>query len=289
MDENGRKKKSAFPLVLFVLLIIVVSAIISLNRYKSGQPDEKADSRTMATPTTETGVYEPIEAERGIFMHCGNSMRPAAEVLAAEFQERYGIGVRLNFGGSSELLSSIELGEIGDIYLPHDPYAELLEEKGLLDHYEVVGYLEPVIIVPKGNPQDIEAMSDLVTRDLRISLPDRRYATAGRLVNEAFEDMGLHEEMEENLAMEGRSHGDVAQALIWEHVDAAMVWNFIGFFYEDKLDMVYPPDVDFPEVRVTLCLLKNAQDPEAAKKFMELATSDFGRSVFMKYGYIVED
>ncbi len=289
MDENVRKKKPAFLVVLLVLLSVAALAIISLTRFPSGQPAEKADARTAATPATETGVYEPIDAEREIFMHCGNSMRPAAEVLAAEFQERYGIGVRLNFGGSSELLSSIELGEIGDLYLPHDPYAELLEEKGLLDHYEVVGYLEPVIIVPKGNPQGIETMRDLVTPDLRISLPDRRYATAGRLVNEAFEEMGLHGEMEENLAMEGRSHGDVAQALIWGHVDAAMVWNFIGYFYADKLDMVYPQDVDFSEVRVTLCLLNNAQDPEAAKKFMELATSDFGRSVFMKYGYIVED
>lgn len=289
MTESKQSNKLAHPAVLFAVFVFFIAAIFILGRFNSEQPDGDADTWTEATPTTDTGVYEPIDAEREIFLHCGNSMRPAAEVLAAEFQERYGIGVRLNFGGSSELLSSIELGETGDLYLPHDPYAEILEEKGLLDHYEVVGYLEPVIIVPEGNPDGIKTMRELATRDLRISLPDRRYATAGQLVNKAFEEMGLTEEMEKNLTMEGRSHGDVAQALIWGHVDAAMVWNFIGYFYDDKLDMIYPPDTDFSEVRVTLCLLSNAQDREAANKFMELATSDFGRSVFKRYGYIVED
>ncbi len=237
------------------------------------------------TPVDPDAEEAARDADRELFIHCGNSMRPAAEALAEEFEERYGIGVRLNFGGSADLLSSIELGQRGDLYLPHDPYAELLEEKGLLEYYEVVGHIEPIIVVPPGNPDGIETMEDLATRDLSVAIPDPRYATAGQLIHEAFEEMGLLEEFQNNVAMEARGHNEVALALVSGHVDAAMVWSFIATSYQDQLDMVRPPDVSFPEKRVTLCLLTHAVDRDAAEKFMELATSETGQRIFEELGY----
>ncbi len=79
----------------------------------------------------------------------------------------------------------------------------------------------------------------------------------------------------------------MALSLFYGHVDAGMVWNFIATFYEDRLDVI-PVDHDFPEIRVTLCMLNHAQDREAAEKFMRLATSEFGREVFADKGYIVK-
>ncbi len=281
--DNDTAAKRLDPLTI---TIAVVAAGLLALWFARGSDEPATDSWTGATPTPfETDVFEPMDADREIVVHCGNSMRPAAEALAAEFQRRHGIGVRFNFGGSSELLASIELARRGDLYLPHDPYAEILEEKGLLDHYKVVGYLEPIIIVPPGNPHNITAMRDLATPDLRIAHPDARYATAGKLVRDAFEEMGLLDELKANMAMEGRSHNDVALALLGGHVDVAVVWNFISTFYEDRLEAIAPPDVEFPEIRVTLCLLTHTQDREAAEKFMALATSEFGREVFRRHGY----
>ena len=223
-----------------------------------------------------------------LFVHCGNSMRPAAEALAAEFEKRYGIPVRLNFGGSADLLASIELGQRGDLYLPHDPYAEMLDEKGLLDYYEVVGHIEPILIVPKGNPAGIEKMEELATRDLAVALPDARYATAGKLIEEAFEKKGLLDRLRANVAMEARGHNEVALALVSGHVDAAMVWSFIATSYKDRVDMIRPPDADFPRKRVTLCLLTHARNRQAAEQFIKLATSEFGRQVFRERGYLLD-
>jgi len=283
---SKRKKTVKTTAVLAAAAVICLAVLAACDRV-----DEvpEWDTTTEATPTPyETGVFERIDAERELIVHSGNSMRPGAEALAAEFQRRYGIAIRFNFGGSAELLSSIELGQIGDLYLPHDPYAEMLEEKGLLERYEVVGYLEPVIVVPKGNPAGVGSMRELATRDLDVGLPDARYATAGRLVKEAFEDMGLLDELEANISMEGRSHNDVALGVLGGHLDAAMVWNFIATHYEDRLDTVEDLDVEFPEIRVTLCLLTHARDKEAAGKFMEFAVSETGQEIFEKYGYIVD-
>ncbi len=223
-----------------------------------------------------------------LIVHVGKSMRPAAEALAGEFEKRYeGIEVRLNFGGSSDLLAAIELGQIGDLYMPHDPYAEILDEKGLLDYYEVVGHLEPVIIVPNGNPLEIKTLNDLAARGLKLSARDARYSTSGAMLQKAFTELGLKEEFENNLEMHGACHNDVALAVVDGHVDAGVVWNYIAVLYKDRVDMVIPHDANFDSQRITLCMLTHVQNRDAAEKFIDLATSEFGQKVFEERGYSV--
>lgn len=274
---------------LFALLAVsVLFAAASCRRAEdaAAPPDAEYDHATGATPTPyDTGVFEPLaEADRTIIVHCGNSMRPATEALAAAFQKVHGIGVQFNFGGSSELIASIELGQKGDLYIPHDPYAVMLAEKGLLDRYEVMGYLEPIIIVPPGNPKGIESLRDLAQPGLKVGMPDPRYATAGKLALEAFEKLGIAEQVQANMRMEGRSHNDVAVGVKHGHMDAGLVWNFIARFYEGRLERV-APGVEFPETRVTLCLLTTAQDKEAAEKFMEFASTEHAKKLFELHGY----
>jgi len=284
--DEGNKRKATTAAVGAVALVAVVGLLGLWCGVAPGRREvPEREPGVMAPGEVDT---QPDEAGRELFIHCGNSMRPAAEALAAEFEKRYDIPMRLNFGGSADLLASIELGQRGDLYLPHDPYAEMLEEKGLLEYYEVVGHIEPIIIVPRGNPAGIETMAELATRDLAVALPDARYATAGKLIEAAFEKKGLLGRLRANVAMEARGHNEVALALVSGHVDAAMVWSFIATSYKDRVDMIRPPDADFPRKRVTLCLLTHARNRQAAEQFMKLATSEFGRQVFTERGYLLD-
>ena len=269
-----------------LLFAALLMPALSCRRADEPAPEAtEADATSQATPTPfDTGVFEPLDAERTIIVHSGNSMRPAAEAVAAAFQHYHGIGVQFNFGGSAELIASIELGQKGDLYIPHDPYAEMLDEKGLLDRYEVVGYLEPIIIVPPGNPKGISSLGDLAAKGLRIGLPDPRYATAGKLVVEALEDLGLADKVLPNVRMEGRSHNDVAVSVLHGHMDAGMVWNFIARYYKGRLERVNS-GYAFPETRVTLCLLTTAEDKEAAETFMKFATNEHSLRLFKELGY----
>ena len=286
MKQNQQNRRpGAASAIIGALALMLTAGLFALTGCEVADGPMDPETPADRSPGVEEDIPTPGRSDRQLFIHCGNSMRPAAEALAAEFESRYDIGVRLNFGGSADLLSSIELGQRGDLYLPHDPYAEMLDEKGLLEYYEVVGHIEPIIIVPKGNPGGIETMADLAARDLKVAVPDARYATAGQLIVEAFEEMGLLDEFQANVAMEARGHNEVAMALVSGHVDAAMVWSFIATSYKDRVDMIIPPDADFPEKRVTLCLLTHAQDRDAAEKFMELATSEAGQAIFEELGY----
>ncbi len=248
-------------------------------------PAPGADALTGATTVLDGEDFVTLDAAaREIVIHCGTSMRPAAERIARYFQQRHNIAVRFNFGGSSELLAGIELGRIGDLYICHDPYADRIDEKGLLARAATVGYLEPVIIVPPGNPGAIAGLADLARPGLKVGLPDARFATAGRLIQQALGEMGIEPDVRANLRLETRGHNDMALALTSGHIDVGMAWNFIAFYYAGRLEQV-PAGVAFPETRVTVCLLTSAQDVEAAELFMAMAQSPQGVAVFEEMGY----
>ena len=245
-------------------------------------------TREGKAPATSGEDQEPafvtIEAARHIMIHCGNSMRPVAERLGKQFQDEQGIAVRFNYGGSPELLSAIELGNQGDLYICHDPYAARLDEKGLLERAVAVGHLEPVLIVPSGNPQGIHALEDLARPGLRIGLPDPRFSTAGEMVAGALVDRDLEASVRPNVRLETRGHNELALAVTAGHIEAAVAWNFIAAHYKGQVEPL-PTGVDFPEIAVTICLLTHTQDREAAELFMEMAASPEGRQVFREMGY----
>ena len=250
-------------------------------------PDKASpDGETSATPLEQMSRFSRIQADREVVVHCGNSMRLAMEWIASEFQKRYGIAVIFNFGGSSELLPLIEMGGQGDLYICHDPYAEILDEKNLLVDYTVIGHLEPVLLVEKGNPQGISGLADLGREGLRLATVDPRYATAGKMIDEVLERKDWGGEVRKNIAIEARSHSDAALSLITGHVDAAAVWNFLTALYPEQVEEV-DIGVEFDdEIRVTLVRLTTSKNHEEAEKFMEFAASDFAKKIFAHYGYI---
>ncbi len=266
---------------LFAAALILM---VSCGGDNERQP--RRDAYTGATPLQEMSRFTRIDSDREVVVHCGNSMRLAMEWIASEFQQRHGIAVVFNFGGSSELLPLIEMGGRGDLYICHDPYAEILDDKGLLDRYTVVGRLEPILLVPRGNPRNISGLADLGRDNLRLATVDPRYATAGKMIEAALERENWGEDVKGNIVVEARSHADAALALTTGHVDAAAVWNFVAALYPEELEQV-DIGVEFPEkTRVTLVRLTTSENHEEANKFMEFATSDFARKVFAHYGYI---
>jgi len=231
-------------------------------------------------------TLRPAAKLRSIQVFCGTSMRPAVEEIAAEYQKREGTFVELSYGGCEALFPQIKLMKKGDLFVCHDPFGDKLKAEGLLDRIQPVGYLEPTIIVPKGSKKEIHSLKDLVTQKLRIGTTDPRFATCGEMVEDKLREHGWAESYEKqpNFVLQSRSHGDVATALITGQLDAGIVWNFIACQFNDKVDQV-PTGEEFPETRVTTCLLSCSQNRDAAGKFLDLAGSDFGRQVFAHYGY----
>ncbi len=277
MNKQASRLILGFGLVAFAGLVV----------WRQRAPETAAmDGQTGATPLAQMSRFSRLKADREVVVHCGNSMRLAMEWIAAEFQKRHGIAVVFNFGGSSELLPLIEMGGIGDLFVCHDPYAKILEDKNLLVDYTVVGHLKPVLLVKKGNPHNITALADLGRDGLRLATVDPRYATAGKMIEKALDREDWGKAVRKNVVIEARSHSDAALSLITGHVDAAAVWNFLTPLYPEQAEQV-DIGVDFDEqVRVTLVSLTTSKNHQEAETFMTFATSEFAKKVFAHYGYV---
>lgn len=271
------------PLLVPVVAVAAIAALFAW--FRSARPHADRDATTQATPYEQQSAFSTIRSNREVIFHCSNSMRLAMEWIAAEFQRRENIAVVFNYGGGSELLPLIELGNRGDLFLCHDPYEARLKEKGLLADSIVIGRLRPVILVPKGNPNGIRGLADLGRTGLRIATVDRRYATAGKMTHAALDREPWGEAVRANIAIESRGHSDAALAVTTGHADAAVVWNFLAALYADQLDKI-ECGVEFPEeIRVTLCKLISAENHEETAKLMEFAQSDYANRVWTYYGY----
>ena len=217
-------------------------------------------------------------------IYCGTSMRNAAEELAREFQKQAGNAVEFDFGGSETLLPKLEIAKSGDLFVTHDPFADNLAQKGLLERYEAVGCLVPVLVTAKGNPLQLRTLADLAKPGLRLGLMDARYSTCGQMVRERLAARGLADSAGANVKVEKRSHQDLAQDVALGALDAVLVWNFCGVLNRERVDTVWLDD-PFPETHVTVCLLKCASQRAAAERFLALCASENGRAVFARHGY----
>lgn len=219
-----------------------------------------------------------------LYIYCGTSMRGAAEELARDFEKQAGGAVEFDFGGSETLLPKLEIARSGDLFVTHDPFAENLTRKGLLERYEVAGFLVPVLVTAKGNPRQLRSLADLAKPGVRLGMMDARYSTCGQMVRERLAARGLAGSVGANVKVEKRSHQDLAQDVALDALDAVLVWNFCGLLNRERVDTTWLDD-PFPETRVTVCMLKCARERAAAERFLALCASENGRAVFARHGY----
>lgn len=234
------------------------------------------------------GLVLIAKQERAVlFVHCGSSMRPAAEALAREVQRQLGIATVFNFGGSETLLPTITTSRRGDLFICHDPFPRDLKAVDLVADEAVVGRLVPVLVMTRARAGEFRSLSDLVKPGLRIGMLDARYATCGKMVEDALRQRGILDAVQANVKVVSRSHGDLAMAVELGSLDVATVWNFAAKLKEGTLAACAVSD-PMPEVRVVFCRLSCAMAPEAAGRFLDVARSPTGLEIFRRFGYTAD-
>jgi len=245
------------------MTVILITTLILVTFLGCGKGEKKASS---------------------LFIHCGSSMSTPIQEIGKQFKEKFGVNLEYNFAGNEALLPQIELTRRGDLFVCHDPYADFLAEKGLLDEENVVGYLAPVLVVSKGNPQKITSLKDLTRPGIRVALGDPRFQTCAEMVHKRLKEKGIEDSVMKNVVLESRSHQELGNAVKLGAADAAVVWNFIAVMNSDALDPIWTED-KYPEIKVHICLLSCSTNQELGRKFLQFASSDESKEIFRKYGY----
>jgi molybdate transport system substrate-binding protein len=207
------------------------------------------------------------------------------EELARAFERETKIATELSFGQSEDLLPAIKAHKAGDVFVSHDPFRDYVDKAGSLLSAAQVGYVAPVLVVPKGNPARVKSLDDLARPGLKVALPDPKYSTCGQMLSKLLEKKGLKDKITANA--DGaifRSHSETGTALKLGQRQAGVMWNGVAYTFRDSLEVVATPYEYDEVIRVWVIGLSYTKNETEVTRFMEFAKKE-GPAIFAKYGY----
>ena len=232
------------------------------------------------------------EKQESITAFCGSASKPAMEEAAQVFEETTGIKVYLNFSGSGTMLSQMKVSESGDLYIPGSPdYMSIAEKDGVVypDSVKIVSYLVPAILVPAGNPINIQSLLDLASPGIEIGIGNPQSVCVGLYAYEVFEYNNLLSEIKPNIVTHAESCSKAASLVALKSVDAILGWRVFAEWH-DTIDVVYLEPEQVPRLSyIPGAISTYTEDRENAQIFLDFLVSPRGQEIFSKWGYIATE
>jgi molybdate transport system substrate-binding protein len=231
-----------------------------------------------ALPTTATA------ASGEVTVFAGSSLTEAFTEMGAAFKvDNPQANVTFNFAGSGDLVTQIKEGAPADLFVSADDS----NMTKLSDAGEAVG--EPVsiatntmeIIVEKGNPKAITGVADLANSNLIVVLCADT-VPCGKSAAKVLQAAGV---TVTPASLEDKVKGVVTKVSAGE-ADAGIVYVTDVLAVSDAAAGVeIPADINVVN-NYPMVLTKESPNPTAAKAFMDFVTSDAGRAILAKYGFL---
>lgn len=232
------------------------------------------------------GCDGPTETT-ALLWYCGAGIRPPAAELAATFSKRHGVTIDCDFAGSEMLLSRIKLSGTGDLYMPGDVhYVQQAEQAGLVSKTQTACYFVPIILIQKGNPKNILALSDLIRPGIKVGLGDPKACAIGRKCAKIFAKNGISEEqLDQNVTFRSLTVNELGDKVKLGSLDAVIVWDAVAAYFADSTQVVPIPREQNVISTVAVAVLKSSPHPELAAEFLDFVASDEGKAILEKHHY----
>ena len=238
------------------------------------------------------GTGHRQDLPQSLVLYCAAGMYPPVAEVVKEYQEQFGVTVRVQYGGSGTLLSNLRAAEAGDLYLAADTsYIEAARRQGLLAETIPLAILHPVIASAKGNPKKIQSAGDLLRDDVRVALGNSDAASIGKQTQIAMTRAGLWDRLQQAVQSRGvfkPTVNDVANDIKIGTVDAGVIWDSTAKQYPE-LEIAAPltEDPNFV-LEVQIAVLRGSRQPTEALRFARyLSARDKGLKAFEQHRYTI--
>jgi molybdate transport system substrate-binding protein len=232
------------------------------------------------------------ETSRELTVCAASSLREAFEGLVAEFERLHaGTTVHLNLAGSQELRTQIEHLARADVFASADlRHMAALEKAGLVGKPAVFARNEPVIVVPKGNPAKIRALTDLPkTKRLVVGAME---VPIGRYTMEIFDAAGnkygaeLRAKLEASVVSRELNVRQVLAKVALGEADAGIVYRTDAMAAKDQVEVVTIPSELNAIAQYPIAVIKAAPQPELAAAWTALVLSPAGQRRLVAAGFL---
>lgn len=225
---------------------------------------------------------EPAGTSLTVF--CAAGLKQPVEQIAAAFEKETGTAVRLQFGGTSTLLTQLRVAKQGDLFIAADDGALADARKQDLTREELRLVQQwPVIAVAKGNPKQIKDLESLLAADVKLALANPEAASISKVTKKL---LGARwDTLAAKAAVMKPTVMDVAADLSLGSVDAAVIWNSTVPQFE-KLEAIEVPELQKHAEFATAAVLSSSADPALALRFARyLNAPEKGAATFEKSGF----
>jgi len=262
--------KAALVIVLAALVVCVI-AVVVLELVATSRLDQGKE------PLVVLATWE---------------IKPALEQIAESYEAVTGQRVDLRFGTSQTLLAQLAFSEQGDFFIciSERERARAVEE-GLVPQWSrrPVAYLIPAMIVR--HDFEIEYLSDIVSEQMTLVIPDPEVEAMGRIAVEIIEAAGNTPEFGEEaralvLAMPP-STPEAVQMVSLGKAEVTIAWGMMQQWEPDFLKVVALDPEEITRVGVvTIGRTRFCRDEEAASNFLRFLSSETAQRLLSKWRYI---
>lgn len=252
----------------------------------SGSPNTTSDGIPASNETGDKPGTNDASSDKPITILCGSSFRPPMEKLTGMYEEETGGRTELSFGGSEDHLPNVQAKAIGDVYVTHSPFQQYTRDADALLRDVEVGFLAPVLVVPKGNPKEIKTIDDLAKPGLQVLLTNPDFSTCGEMTFALLEKKKIKDPVLENVGNAMfKHHSEIGNKMKLGFGDAGIMWNGVANNFLDAIDIVPVPYEYDEEIRVSVMGLSYTEQPGQVQKFLDFVETH-GQDVFKEFGYV---
>ena len=234
------------------------------------------DPGRKSAPKTESLIY------------CGITMIKPMSEIAAIIERQEDCKIVITKGGSGNLLKSIKINKVGDLYLPgSDSYIKTCLSKGLVSETAHVGYNKAALMVQKGNPKDLDSnLNGLKDPRYYVVIGNPDSGSIGKETKRILDKKGIFKDVAQNARKLTTDSKDLVAVIKNKEADLVVNWYATSTWNENKpyVEAIAIDERFAKKKKLVIGLLNTCRNPEIARKFMACAASPKGREIFNKYG-----
>lgn len=252
-----------------------------------GASDKTAEAKTEDTAGS-AAVAQSTQEKNDINVFAAASMQETLTKLADEYMnEHTDVNIQLNLDSSGTLKTQIEQGADCDIFISaaQKQMNELSEEQYVKDSTRV-DLLENkvVLVVPEGNPKDIQSFKDIADKADLIALGNED-VPVGQYSAEILTNLNVLDELEQNSKITyGSNVKEVTTQVAEGAADCGIVYETdafsAGLKYVDTAGTDLCKQAIYPAA-----VMNSSKNEQAAQDFLKYLESEHAGEVFESVGF----
>jgi len=239
------------------------------------------------------GSFVLLHGGEPLLFYCGVTMVPTMKKIAALYTRQTGQKITIIQGGSGELLKTLIVNQNGDLYLPGNPrYITETQVPGLFPYHRTIGHMNLILFTRAGNPFAIRGISDLMRNDVRIAIGSPGIGSIGKTTQKLLTRYGgktFFNRVGVNALYFAIDSRDMNHLFLSRKIDVGLTWKpaLTPLLNQGEAQTVSLNPHQLPPVALQIALIRYSKHPEAARAFINLATSSSARTILEKDGFDV--